>query len=61
MVFPLGRRGRSPTEGVERLANGLVRLDIRDDGVGGADPSRGSGLIGLKDRAVHAPEAGGML
>ena len=31
-------------------ADGLVRLDIRDDGVGGADPSRGSGLIGLKDR-----------
>jgi signal transduction histidine kinase len=30
--------------------DGLVRLDIRDDGVGGADPSRGSGLIGLKDR-----------
>jgi len=23
---------------------------IRDDGVGGADPSRGSGLIGLIDR-----------
>jgi signal transduction histidine kinase len=30
--------------------DGLVRLDIRDDGVGGADPSRGSGLIGLRDR-----------
>jgi signal transduction histidine kinase len=30
--------------------NGLVRLAIRDDGVGGADPARGSGLIGLKDR-----------
>jgi signal transduction histidine kinase len=25
-------------------------LTIRDDGVGGADPSRGSGLIGLDDR-----------
>ena len=36
---------------VEVDANdGLVRLDIRDDGVGGADPSRGSGLVGLKDR-----------
>ncbi|MDX6246749.1 MAG: hypothetical protein QOF10_109, partial [Kribbellaceae bacterium] len=23
---------------------------IRDDGVGGADPGRGSGLIGLADR-----------
>jgi signal transduction histidine kinase len=30
--------------------DGLLRLSIRDDGVGGADPSAGSGLIGLKDR-----------
>jgi signal transduction histidine kinase len=30
--------------------DGLLRLDIRDDGVGGADPTRGSGLVGLKDR-----------
>jgi PAS domain S-box-containing protein len=28
----------------------LVRLAICDDGAGGADPSRGSGLIGLRDR-----------
>jgi signal transduction histidine kinase len=28
----------------------IVRLCIRDDGAGGADPSRGSGLIGLIDR-----------
>jgi signal transduction histidine kinase len=27
-----------------------LRLKIRDDGVGGADHSKGSGLIGLKDR-----------
>jgi signal transduction histidine kinase len=27
-----------------------LRLAIRDDGVGGADPGRGSGLVGLKDR-----------
>jgi signal transduction histidine kinase len=27
-----------------------VELAVRDDGIGGADPSRGSGLIGLKDR-----------
>ena len=31
-------------------ASGVLRLDVRDDGVGGADPARGSGLIGLKDR-----------
>jgi len=30
--------------------NGTLRLSIRDDGVGGADPSRGSGLVGLSDR-----------
>ena len=27
-----------------------MRLAIRDDGVGGADPARGSGLTGLRDR-----------
>jgi signal transduction histidine kinase len=27
-----------------------LRLRVRDDGVGGADPARGSGLIGLSDR-----------
>jgi PAS domain S-box-containing protein len=30
--------------------NGRLRLSIRDDGVGGADPARGSGLVGLTDR-----------
>jgi signal transduction histidine kinase len=28
----------------------FVRLSIRDDGIGGADPNRGSGLFGLRDR-----------
>jgi signal transduction histidine kinase len=28
----------------------LLHLSIRDDGAGGADPARGSGLIGLRDR-----------
>jgi signal transduction histidine kinase len=27
-----------------------LRLSIHDDGVGGADPAHGSGLIGLRDR-----------
>jgi signal transduction histidine kinase len=27
-----------------------VRISIRDDGIGGADATRGSGLIGLHDR-----------
>jgi signal transduction histidine kinase len=30
--------------------NGIARLEIRDDGVGGAHPGRGSGLVGLTDR-----------
>ena len=34
-------------------ADGRVLVDVDDDGVGGADPSRGSGLRGLADR-VHA-------
>jgi signal transduction histidine kinase len=28
-----------------------LRVAVRDDGLGGADPARGSGLLGLKDRA----------
>jgi signal transduction histidine kinase len=31
--------------------DGGLHLSIRDDGVGGADPAGGSGLIGLRDRA----------
>ena len=27
-----------------------LRLAIRDDGIGGANPARGSGLTGLRDR-----------
>jgi signal transduction histidine kinase len=30
--------------------DGCLHLSIRDDGAGGADPARGSGLIGLRDR-----------
>jgi signal transduction histidine kinase len=29
----------------------VLRVDVRDDGLGGADPAGGSGLLGLKDRA----------
>jgi Signal transduction histidine kinase len=34
------------------MTGGLVRLSIRDDGLGGADPARGSGLTGLCDRVT---------
>jgi signal transduction histidine kinase len=30
--------------------DGGLTLSVRDDGIGGADPRRGSGIIGLKDR-----------
>jgi signal transduction histidine kinase len=30
--------------------DGTVTLAIRDDGIGGADPAQGSGLVGLRDR-----------
>ncbi|MGW6415729.1 sensor domain-containing protein [Streptomyces sp. NPDC055055] len=33
-----------------RHADGLLRLDVEDDGRGAADPARGSGLTGLADR-----------
>jgi PAS domain S-box-containing protein len=31
-------------------ADGLVRVAVSDDGIGGADLSKGSGLLGLRDR-----------
>ena len=44
-----------------------LRLAIRDDGIGGADPAKGSGLTGLRDRIeavggtfdVTSPAGGG--
>jgi signal transduction histidine kinase len=50
------------------MGNGMLRVEVRDDGVGAADPS-GHGLVGLADRVtaiggelvVHSPEAGGTL
>jgi signal transduction histidine kinase len=35
--------------GVEAL-DGMLRISIHDDGVGGANPAGGSGLVGLTDR-----------
>ena len=40
------------------VADGVLRISVSDDGVGGADPVRGSGLVGLKDRVAAA---GGVL
>jgi signal transduction histidine kinase len=48
-------------------SDGTLRVCVRDDGVGGADLLRGSGLVGLKDRtealggklSIHSPAGGG--
>jgi signal transduction histidine kinase len=37
-----------------RADGGLLVLEVRDDGRGGADPARGSGLTGLADRVAVA-------
>jgi signal transduction histidine kinase/predicted RNA-binding Zn ribbon-like protein len=34
------------------IRDGLVQLSVIDDGVGGAKPGRGSGLVGLRDRVA---------
>jgi signal transduction histidine kinase len=34
--------------------DGVMRLSVSDDGSGGADPARGSGLVGLRDRVEAA-------
>ena len=50
-----------------RRVDGVVRLEIADDGVGGADATRGSGLSGIADRVaaldgtidIDSPPGGG--
>jgi signal transduction histidine kinase len=37
-----------------RLDEDVLVIEVRDDGVGGADPARGSGLAGLADRVAVA-------
>ncbi|WP_067182159.1 sensor histidine kinase [Microtetraspora niveoalba] len=44
------RASRAAVRG--RLAGGVLTMEIRDDGVGGADPARGTGLTGLADRVA---------
>ena len=53
-------------EVVAQIEDGMLRVEVRDDGVGGARPD-GSGLVGLADRLavldgrleVHSPPGGG--
>jgi signal transduction histidine kinase len=42
-----GARGAEVVAGVD---DGTLRVEVRDDGIGGADPGKGSGLTGLRDR-----------
>jgi PAS domain S-box-containing protein len=52
-----------------RVEDDMLLLSIRDDGVGGADPTRGSGLTGLRDRVealggrirIESPSGSGTL
>jgi signal transduction histidine kinase len=56
------------TVSVEReQADGSLCIEVADDGIGGADFTGGTGLVGLKDRAealggridLHSPRGGG--
>jgi signal transduction histidine kinase len=57
----------SVVEVAAEASGGRLRVRVRDDGVGGADPLRGSGLVGLKDRiealggtfSMQSPAGGG--
>jgi signal transduction histidine kinase len=45
------RHARASVAAVDAaVSGGMLRVYVRDDGAGGADPRRGSGLTGLKDR-----------
>jgi signal transduction histidine kinase len=62
------RHARASAVGVEAEVFGdLLRVTVRDDGVGGANPAGGTGLAGLKDRVealggrfiFHSPRGAG--
>jgi signal transduction histidine kinase len=68
MLTNAGKHARASVVEVDAEASdGTLRLCVRDDGVGGADPLRGSGLVGLKDRvealggtlSIHSPAGSG--
>jgi signal transduction histidine kinase len=66
----VARYSRATRASVEVQSDrGLARIEIRDDGIGGADPAGGSGLRGLSDRVsalggklrVSSPPGGGTI
>jgi signal transduction histidine kinase len=68
MLSNAAKHARASIVEVDAEASGdTLRVCVRDDGVGGADPLQGSGLLGLKDRidalggifSVRSPAGGG--
>jgi signal transduction histidine kinase len=64
----IGKHARATSVSIDvARTNGLVIVEVIDDGVGGADTERGSGLRGLADRVeahggrlrVWSPKGGG--
>jgi signal transduction histidine kinase len=59
--------GAERAEVIARASEGVLRVGIRDDGVGGATLGGGTGLVGLRDRvdalagtlAIESPPGGG--
>jgi signal transduction histidine kinase len=51
-VVKHGRASRAAVHG--RLLTDMLVVEVRDDGIGGADPAVGSGLAGLADRVAVA-------
>ena len=68
MLTNAAKHARASVVEVEvEASGGRLRVRVRDDGVGGADPQLGSGLVGLKDRiealggtlSLHSPAGAG--
>jgi signal transduction histidine kinase len=68
MLTNTAKHARASVVAVDADVSGdTLRVCVRDDGVGGADPLRGSGLVGLKDRiealggtfSITSPVGGG--
>ena len=59
--------GAQAAEVNAKVEGSVLRVEVRDDGVGGADPGKGSGLTGLRDRVealggtieIASPAGGG--
>jgi signal transduction histidine kinase len=68
MLTNAARHARATTIDIHAHTRaGTLRLSVHDNGIGGADPARGTGLTGLKDRidalggtlTIHSPPGAG--